>query len=39
MTDSSSTADKAVNPDPRYQRLTVGVCPDQWGVWFPDDPK
>lgn len=39
MTPSSSTGDKAVNPDPRYRRLTVGVCPDQWGVWFPDDPQ
>ncbi|SRR5580765_864922 len=32
-------ASKATNPDPRYRRLTVGVCPDQWGVWFPEDPK
>ncbi len=30
-------ASKAVNPDPRYSRLTIGVCPDQWGVWFPQD--
>ena len=30
---------KAVNPDPRYSKLTVGVCPDQWGVWFPYDDK
>jgi inosose dehydratase len=30
---------KARNTDPRYSRLTIGVCPDQWGVWFPDDPK
>lgn len=28
---------KAVNPDPRYAKLTIGVCPDQWGVWFPQD--
>ncbi len=28
---------KAVNPDPRYSKLTIGVCPDQWGVWFPQD--
>ncbi|MFV0463607.1 MAG: TIM barrel protein [Nostocoides sp.] len=28
---------KAVNPDPRYGKLTIGVCPDQWGVWFPRD--
>ena len=31
---------KAVNTlDPRYSTLTIGVCPDQWGVWFPQDPK
>lgn len=29
---------KARNTDPRYGKLTVGVCPDQWGVWFPEDP-
>lgn len=23
----------------RYAKLTVGVCPDQWGVWFPQDEK
>ena len=33
-----STRDKSVNPDPRYSKLTIGVCPDQWGVWFPEDP-
>ncbi len=21
----------------RYSKLTIGVCPDQWGVWFPQD--
>ncbi|MBM6401316.1 TIM barrel protein [Phycicoccus sonneratiae] len=31
---------KAVNTnDPRYSKLTIGVCPDQWGVWFPQDEK
>ena len=31
---------KAVNAsDPKYSKLTIGVCPDQWGVWFPDDSK
>jgi len=30
---------KARNTEPRYSKLTIGVCPDQWGVWFPDDPK
>ncbi|MES6605205.1 hypothetical protein U6Q49_02885 [Cutibacterium acnes] len=31
---------KACNTnDPKYSKLTIGVCPDQWGVWFPDDPK
>lgn len=28
---------KARNTDPRYRKLAIGVCPDQWGVWFPDD--
>ncbi len=31
--------DKSRNPDPRYANLTIGVCPDQWGVWFPQDPQ
>ncbi|GAB97247.1 inosose dehydratase [Kineosphaera limosa] len=31
--------DKSRNPEPRYANLTIGVCPDQWGVWFPQDPK
>ena len=30
---------KARNTDPRYSKLTIGVCPDQWGVWFPEDEK
>ena len=31
---------QAVNTEnPRYSKLTIGVCPDQWGVWFPEDPK
>lgn len=30
--------DRSVNTDPRYAELTIGVCPDQWGVWFPEDP-
>ena len=30
---------KARNTDPRYSKLTIGVCPDQWGVWFPRDEK
>lgn len=25
--------------DPRYAKLAIGVCPDQWGVWFPEDEK
>ncbi|AZZ41550.1 2-keto-myo-inositol dehydratase [Acidipropionibacterium jensenii] len=33
-------APKARNTnDPKYSKLAIGVCPDQWGVWFPDDPK
>ncbi|MDO4717722.1 MAG: 2-keto-myo-inositol dehydratase, partial [Propionibacteriaceae bacterium] len=23
--------------DERFSKLTIGVCPDQWGVWFPKD--
>ena len=30
---------KARNTDDRYSKLTIGVCPDQWGVWFPEDEK
>ena len=31
---------RAVNTaNPKYSKLTIGVCPDQWGVWFPEDPK
>ena len=30
---------KARNTDERYSKLTIGVCPDQWGVWFPEDDK
>ncbi|GMA41707.1 sugar phosphate isomerase/epimerase family protein [Mobilicoccus caccae] len=30
---------KARNTDPRFSKLAIGVCPDQWGVWFPNDPK
>lgn len=25
--------------DPQFSRLAIGVCPDQWGVWFPDDER
>jgi inosose dehydratase len=32
-------AGKSRNPRPPYHRLTIGVCPDQWGIWFPEDPK
>lgn len=30
---------KARQPEGRYSKLTIGVCPDQWGVWFPQDEK
>ena len=31
---------KAINTnDPKYSKLSIGVCPDQWGVWFPEDEK
>lgn len=40
MAENPSRTDKSRNTsDPRYSRLTIGVCPDQWGVWFPEDPK
>lgn len=38
-TSSGAPTSKARNTDPRFSKLTVGVCPDQWGVWFPDDEK
>ncbi len=25
--------------DPKYSKLSIGVCPDQWGVWFDNDDK
>ena len=31
---------RAINTaNPKYSKLTIGVCPDQWGVWFPADPE
>lgn len=31
---------RAVNTkDSKYSNLAIGVCPDQWGVWFPEDEK
>jgi len=36
---SAMAQSKARNTDPRYSKLTIGVCPDQWGVWFPQDEK
>jgi inosose dehydratase len=39
MAAAPADAAKACNPQPRYSKLTVGVCPDQWGVWFPHDDK
>src|SRR5690625_2248963 len=39
-TDASTTRiDKSRNPEPPFDKLTIGVCPDQWGVWFPEDEK
>jgi inosose dehydratase len=32
-------AGKAVNPNPPYNKLKVGIAPDSWGIWFPDDPE
>ena len=31
--------DRSRNPDAPFDKLTIGVCPDQWGVWFPEDEK
>ena len=31
--------DKSRNPEAPFDKLTIGVCPDQWGVWFPEDEK
>ena len=31
--------DTSRNPEPPFDKLTIGVCPDQWGVWFPEDEK
>jgi inosose dehydratase len=28
---------KAINP--LNPKLSIGVCPDQWGVWFPQDDQ
>lgn len=25
--------------DPKCSKSAMGVCPDQWGVWFSDDEK
>lgn len=36
-TTSTRPVNRSTNPNPRYRNLTVGVCPDQWGVWFPED--
>lgn len=38
MVDSKPSG-KSRNSDPRYSKLAIGVCPDQWGVWFPNDPQ
>ena len=36
---SPAAGDKSRNPEAPYDKLTIGVCPDQWGVWFPEDEK
>lgn len=36
---SPAPGDKSRNPEAPYDKLTIGVCPDQWGVWFPEDEK
>lgn len=36
MSANSGKSRNTVNP--RYAKLSIGVCPDQWGVWYPHDP-
>jgi inosose dehydratase len=36
---TSARTDLSRNPEAPFDRLTIGVCPDQWGVWFPQDEK
>jgi inosose dehydratase len=33
------TADTSTPGRSTRSRLSLGSCPDSWGVWFPDDPK
>lgn len=28
---------KSRNSEKPYDKLTVGIAPDSWGVWFPED--
>ncbi len=36
----STMSSKARNTkDPKCSKSAIGVCPDQWGVWFSDDKK
>ncbi|WP_084500904.1 sugar phosphate isomerase/epimerase family protein [Actinomyces slackii] len=30
---------KARSADPAYSRLALGIAPDSWGVWFPQDDQ
>ena len=34
-----SDESKARSIDPAYSQLTLGIAPDSWGVWFPDDER
>lgn len=36
---SANTGKSRNTVNPRYGKLSIGVCPDQWGVWYPQDPK
>src|SRR5699024_12557825 len=36
---ASDRPDRSRNPEPPFDKLTIGVCPDQWGVWVPEDEK
>lgn len=38
-TTAPSGTGKSRSTDPRTSKLALGVCPDQWGVWFPEDEK
>ncbi|KAA8815791.1 2-keto-myo-inositol dehydratase [Bifidobacterium callitrichos] len=36
---STNTGKSSNTVNPRYSKLSIGVCPDQWGVWYPHDER